>query len=90
MTKCTVETEARGPQQRRRAPREARQTQAALPSSQCKNWLVLLNLYIIITITFTIIVTIIINVPKKDFSVQVLDHYDHFERLWTFVIVSDH
>ena len=41
---CAVDTEARGPQQRRRAPREARQTQAALPSSQWRNWLVLLSL----------------------------------------------
>ena len=38
-----MQTEARGPQQRSKAPREARQTQAALPSSQWRNWLVLLS-----------------------------------------------
>ena len=43
-TVCAVQTEARGPQQRSKAPREARQTQAALPSSQWRNWLVLLSL----------------------------------------------
>jgi len=43
-TVCAVQTEARGPQQRSKAPRDARQTQAALPSSQWRNWLVLLSL----------------------------------------------